>query len=306
MSTTRATRSSRRRREEPPESIPPSITQPHYATPPSAAPTLQNTSPPPPPLPSEKEEEVVPEPIHRLRNSRTIAARKTKLKNKTRAKQLSLPELQLSEPQVSVPQVEAEPESLKKQSAIPITSLLTSEELDAMPSLLPRSASSSSSSPEREHQAQRERANHHKTLLQLEQEKSLERNIDKVIFGDIVFKSWYPSWYPKEVLGEKALSGEGKGIVVDKLWVCERCFGYAKDVAEGYRHRAVCERGVPGKKVYSHGEEGVWGVWEVDGAVDTVSTFHFPALKDEEKYADGMKWIDILPKPLPLRKTLFR
>jgi hypothetical protein len=110
-----------------------------------------------------------------------------------------------------------------------------------------------------------------------DREHALERNIDTVVFGEVAFKSWYPSWYPKEIIGEKALltglSGEGKtGIVVKELYVCKRCFGYAKGVVEWVRHTRVCEKDVPGKQIYIHGEEGVWSVWEVDGGVDTVSS----------------------------------
>jgi len=102
------------------------------------------------------------------------------------------------------------------------------------------------------------------------------------VFGDVMFKSWYPSWYPKEIIGEKALNGDGKGIVVQTLYVCNRCFAYAKVVEDWVRHCRVCEQGVPGRKVYVHGAgedgDGVWSVWEVDGEVETVSAalFHFP------------------------------
>jgi hypothetical protein len=116
----------------------------------------------------------------------------------------------------------------------------------------------------------------------IDREKALERNIDNVVFGDVMFKSWYPSWYPKEIIGEKALNGDGKGIVVQTLYVCNRCFAYAKVVEDWVRHCRVCEQGVPGRKVYVHGAgedgDGVWSVWEVDGEVETVSAalFHFP------------------------------
>ncbi|EKD16164.1 MOZ/SAS family protein [Drepanopeziza brunnea f. sp. 'multigermtubi' MB_m1] len=111
----------------------------------------------------------------------------------------------------------------------------------------------------------------------------LERNIDNVIFGDVTFKSWYPSWYPKEIIGEKALTvgpSDKGGIVVSELYVCRRCFGYAKVLVEWVRHCRCCEKGIPGKKVYVHGgwrEEGAvrgatgdWSVWEVDGGVETL------------------------------------
>ena len=114
-------------------------------------------------------------------------------------------------------------------------------------------------------------SNSSKKLEDKEREKALERNIDNVIFGDVTFKAWYPSWYPKEIIGEKALNGDGKGIVVGKLYVCKRCFGYGKVVTEWVRHTKVCEREVPGRKIYDHGKDGLWSIWEVDGGVETVS-----------------------------------
>ncbi|PVH87794.1 acyl-CoA N-acyltransferase [Cadophora sp. DSE1049] len=109
--------------------------------------------------------------------------------------------------------------------------------------------------------------------------ETLERNIDDVIFGEVTFKAWYPSWYPKEIIGEKALAGDKGGIVVNELYVCQRCFGYGKALVEWVRHCRCCEREVPGQKVYVHGgwrEDdsprptiGEWSIWEVDGGVET-------------------------------------
>jgi hypothetical protein len=111
-------------------------------------------------------------------------------------------------------------------------------------------------------------------------DKPLERNIDNIIFGDVTFKAWYPSWYPKEIIGDSALRGEGRGIVVPELYVCKRCFGYGKVLVEWVRHCRCCEKGIPGGRIYSHGvgrggHEATWSVWEVDGSVDTVSYFVF-------------------------------
>jgi hypothetical protein len=109
----------------------------------------------------------------------------------------------------------------------------------------------------------------------IDREKALERNIDNVVFGDVIFKSWYPSWYPKEIIGEKALSGDGKCIVVQTLYVCRRCFAYSKVAEDWMKHCSVCEKRVPGRRVYVQGE-GLWSVWEVDGGADTVSlSFEF-------------------------------
>ncbi|KAG4427305.1 hypothetical protein IFR05_017212, partial [Cadophora sp. M221] len=113
--------------------------------------------------------------------------------------------------------------------------------------------------------------------------ETLERNIDNVIFGEVTFKAWYPSWYPKEIIGEKALTvgaGDKGGIVVTELYVCKRCFGYGKVLVEWVRHCRCCEREVPGRKIYVHGgwreddtprpAVGEWSIWEVDGGVETL------------------------------------
>ena len=119
---------------------------------------------------------------------------------------------------------------------------------------------------------------------EIDREKALERNIENVVFGDRMFRAWYPSWYPKEIIGEKALSdAKAVGIVVQTLYVCRKCFGYAKEVHEWAKHCQQCKKEIPGTKIYMHGvgegrseEECVWSVWEVDGGVDTVSlSFHY-------------------------------
>lgn len=121
-----------------------------------------------------------------------------------------------------------------------------------------------------------------KSLLDAEKEKLRERNIEQVIFGDIAFKAWYPSYYPATVLMESGKSrGEGdsievgKGIVIQRLYVCNRCFAYGREVVEWWKHVRCCEREniTKGRKIYTHGEGSAWTVWEVDGSVETVSIF---------------------------------
>jgi len=92
----------------------------------------------------------------------------------------------------------------------------------------------------------------------------------------VTFKAWYPSWYPAQIIGEKALDGKGAGITVNELYVCRRCFGYGKVLVEWVRHCRCCEREVPGRRIYTHCTEteeeggGGWSVWEVDGGVEIV------------------------------------
>ncbi|KUJ14893.1 acyl-CoA N-acyltransferase [Mollisia scopiformis] len=113
------------------------------------------------------------------------------------------------------------------------------------------------------------------------EDRTLSRNIDEVVFADHSFKTWYPSWYPKEILGEKALAlaeeGKGTGIVVKTLYICRKCFKYSMDGVEWKTHQDLCEKNndPPGQEIYvknrGKGEEageGRWTVWEVDGAVD--------------------------------------
>ena len=109
---------------------------------------------------------------------------------------------------------------------------------------------------------------------QADRERALERNIGQVVFGDIAFRTQYPSWYPKDIIGEKALNGDlkGVGITVPTLYICKKCFAYTKVAERHVKHARKCGRNEPpGKKIYTHGGEGSpWSVWEVDGAVDTV------------------------------------
>lgn len=117
------------------------------------------------------------------------------------------------------------------------------------------------------------------------EDKTLERNIGDVCLGDTRFATWYPSWYPKEILGEKTLQlaedGKSMGIVVPVLYICPMCFAYSKDGEDWKQHRKGCEKKnhIPGQEIYvkNRGKgkaepyrEGQWAIWEVDGAVDKV------------------------------------
>ncbi|RYP77665.1 hypothetical protein DL771_001033 [Monosporascus sp. 5C6A] len=96
-----------------------------------------------------------------------------------------------------------------------------------------------------------------------------DRNIDKVVLGDICFRTWYPSYYGKEVLGDvSGNAGGGKDMgarmvggggkrdppVLDRLYVCPCCFKYSKELVAWWEHVRCCERKgvVPGRKVYTH------------------------------------------------------
>ncbi|KAJ4862018.1 MOZ/SAS family domain-containing protein [Trichoderma breve] len=124
-----------------------------------------------------------------------------------------------------------------------------------------------------------------------------DRNIDKVVLGNLCFRTWYPSYYGKEVLGATS----------ERLYVCPSCFKYAKELVAWWGHVKLCQQRahVPGNKIYVHpkgrrtvyvaqdgsrgpgqkkrrGEgniryveevvqdEGEWSLWEVDGEQDVL------------------------------------
>ncbi|KAK9773181.1 putative Acyl-CoA N-acyltransferase [Seiridium cardinale] len=121
-----------------------------------------------------------------------------------------------------------------------------------------------------------------------------DRNIDKVVLGNICFKTWYPSYYSKEVLGDASgnagprdHSGGGakigggkkeKEAMLDRLYVCPSCFKYSKELLSWTGHVKYCKNQayVPGMKIYTHpqgttlGAEGEWSVWEVNGERDVL------------------------------------
>ncbi|ROT35809.1 hypothetical protein SODALDRAFT_328201 [Sodiomyces alkalinus F11] len=109
-----------------------------------------------------------------------------------------------------------------------------------------------------------------------------DRNIDKVVLGDICFRTWYPSYYGKELLGDassgyagkagssqsssakgttkmggagtaagassakgstKHKSGSGGEVtMLDRLYVCPYCFKYSKELVSWLGHVRFCER----------------------------------------------------------------
>ncbi|KAM0589718.1 hypothetical protein ACHAP6_003109 [Verticillium nonalfalfae] len=116
-----------------------------------------------------------------------------------------------------------------------------------------------------------------------------DRNIDKVVLGDICFRTWYPSYYGKELLGDISSghasskpshaqhsnggkdghgqhnAGEagakaharrgGDAPMLDRLYVCPCCFKYSKELVSWLGHVHVCERSAgppPGRKIYVH------------------------------------------------------
>lgn len=50
--------------------------------------------------------------------------------------------------------------------------------------------------------------------------KAPQLNVVDVILGEIWMKPWYPSFYPEELVGKRT----------EKLFVCQWCFKYSKDL----------------------------------------------------------------------------
>jgi len=61
---------------------------------------------------------------------------------------------------------------------------------------------------------------------QLNGEKPADLNVRNVVLGDILFKTWYPSFYPEELVGREA----------ERLHVCQWCFKYTKELIPYLAH----------------------------------------------------------------------
>ena len=46
------------------------------------------------------------------------------------------------------------------------------------------------------------------------------KRIHNVVLGDILFRAWYPSYYPDELVGKE----------VERLYICQWCFKYSKEI----------------------------------------------------------------------------
>lgn len=84
-----------------------------------------------------------------------------------------------------------------------------------------------------------------------------DRNVRYVVLGDFLFKAWYPSYYPEELVGKE----------VDKLYVCQWCFRYTKDIIPFLGHVESCSTlcTPPGTLIYTRDEHAIY---EVDGEAD--------------------------------------
>ena len=58
------------------------------------------------------------------------------------------------------------------------------------------------------------------------------RNVLNVVLGDTLFKTWYPSFYPEEVVGRD----------VERLYICQWCFKYSKELMPFLAHSVRCDQ----------------------------------------------------------------
>ncbi|KAI9863532.1 MAG: hypothetical protein M1824_000212 [Vezdaea acicularis] len=82
-----------------------------------------------------------------------------------------------------------------------------------------------------------------------------DRNVMNVVLGDILFKTWYPSFYPEELVGHET----------ERLCVCQWCFNYSKELVPYLAHVKMCPAKSslpPGQMIY---EKDEYSIWEVDG-----------------------------------------
>ncbi|RCI12701.1 hypothetical protein L249_1258 [Ophiocordyceps polyrhachis-furcata BCC 54312] len=111
-----------------------------------------------------------------------------------------------------------------------------------------------------------------------------DRNIDKVVLGNLCFRTWYSSQYGKEVFDNNVYNTNSNNNnsssnshhnnsnsnttqamtssshkrepprMLERLYVCPCCFKYARELVAWRGHVRLCERRrhVPGHKIYVH------------------------------------------------------
>jgi hypothetical protein len=58
------------------------------------------------------------------------------------------------------------------------------------------------------------------TALKSPHKPPVTPNVLEVVFGSLLIKPWYPSFYPEELVGRQ----------VERLYVCQWCFKYSKEL----------------------------------------------------------------------------
>ncbi|PGH36074.1 hypothetical protein GX50_01086 [[Emmonsia] crescens] len=97
-------------------------------------------------------------------------------------------------------------------------------------------------------------ANDHSASSRASSKPGPDRNVKNVVLGNIIFKTWFHSLYPEELVGKDT----------DRLYVCRWCFRYSCDKDAYLGHIRLCEHRStpPGTKVY---DWRGYSVWEIDG-----------------------------------------
>ncbi|MCJ1387912.1 hypothetical protein MMC18_000755 [Xylographa bjoerkii] len=88
------------------------------------------------------------------------------------------------------------------------------------------------------------------------------RNILNVVLGEILFPTWYPSFYPEELVGKDT----------DRLYVCPWCFKYSKEVVPFLAHVKECnveDNEPPGRLIY---RKEPYSIYEIDGEEEKLFT----------------------------------
>ncbi|KAL1310858.1 hypothetical protein AAFC00_001090 [Neodothiora populina] len=82
-----------------------------------------------------------------------------------------------------------------------------------------------------------------------------EPNVLTVVLGNLLIKPWYPSFYPEDLVGKR----------VDRLYVCDTCFRYSKELMPYLAHIKVCpqkEQPSRGSLIYATHDHSIY---EIDG-----------------------------------------
>jgi hypothetical protein len=72
--------------------------------------------------------------------------------------------------------------------------------------------------------------------LETSQKPSVTPNVLEVVFGSLLIKPWYPSFYPEQIVGRK----------VERLYVCQWCFKYSKELLAFLGHLVCLMRSLQG------------------------------------------------------------
>lgn len=83
----------------------------------------------------------------------------------------------------------------------------------------------------------------------------MDPNVLNVVLGTMLIKPWYPSFYPEELVGR----------TVDRLYVCQWCFKYSKELMPFLGHVRACplrDTAPPGAVIYT--KDG-YSLYEIDG-----------------------------------------